>query len=108
MAAELQRKEAELRSKEAELQREKATIATLFATLTERDAALAKQEASARSAEAALKEKEASLPTLQVPANAALTRLEEAQGDIKGEYMRFLLRLILDLPETYLYSLVQS
>ena len=77
-------------------------------TLGERDAALPKQEVAARSAEAALKEKEDSLSTLQEQANAALARLEEAQGDIKGEYMRLLLRLILDLPETYLYSLVQS
>ena len=84
------------------------TIATLSATLAERDAALAKQEAVAQSAEAAVKEKEASLSTLQEQANTALARLEEAQGDIKGEYMRFLLRLILDLPEIYLYSLVQS
>ena len=80
----------------------------LSATLSERDAALAKQEAAARSAEATLKEKEDSLSTLQEQANAALAQLEEAQGDIKGEYMRFLLRLILDFPETYLYSLVQS
>ena len=101
-------RKAELQGKEAELQHEKATIAMLSATLTERDAALAKQEAAARSAEAALKQKEDSLSTLQVQVNAALTRLEEAQGDIKGEYMRFLLRLILDLPETYLYSPVQS
>ena len=77
-------------------------------TLIERDATLAKQEAAAQSAEAAVKEKEASLSTLQEQANAALARLEEVQGDIKGEYMRLLLRLILDLPKTYLYSPVQS
>ena len=99
---------AELLAKEAELQRERAAIATLTVTLEEKDAALAKQEAAAKSAEAAVKEKEASLSTLQEQANAALARLEEVQGGIKGEYMRFLLRLILDLPETYLYSPVQS
>jgi len=99
---------AELLAKEAELQCERAAVATLTATLEEKDVALVKQEAAARSAEAAVKEKEASLSTLQEQANAALAQLEEAQGDIKGEYMRFLLRLILDLPETYLYSLVQS
>jgi hypothetical protein len=92
----------------AELQREKVAVATLTSTLGERDAALPKKEAAARSAEAALKEKEDSLSTLQEQANAAVARLEEAQGDIKGEYMRFLLRLILDLPKTYLYFLVQS
>ena len=84
------------------------TVATLSATLTERDATLAKQEAAARSAEAALKEKEDSLSTLQAQANAALTRLEEAQGDIRGECMRFLLKSILGLLEAYLYFLVQS
>ena len=67
----------------------------LSATLSERDAALAKQEAAARSAEVALKEKEDSLSTLLAQADAALTRLEEAQGDIRGERMRFLLELIL-------------
>ena len=108
MAAELQRKEAELRSKEAELQREKATIAMLSVTLGERDVALARQEAAARSAEAALKEKEDSLSTLQAQANAVLTRLEEAQGDIRGECMSFLLKSILGLLEAYLYFLVQS
>ena len=107
-AHEVEAQAAELQRKEAELQREKVTVATLSATLTERDAALAKQEAAARSAEAALKEKEDSLSTLQEQANAALARLEDVQGDIKGEYMRLFLRLIFDLPETYLYSPVQS
>ena len=98
---------AELLAKEAELQRERAAVATLTATLEEKDATLAKQEAAAQSAEAVVKE-EASLSTLQEQVNAVLARLEEVQGDIKGEYMRLLLRLILDLPETYLYSPVQS
>jgi len=53
-------------------------------------------------------EKEDSLSALQEQANAALAWLEEAQGDIKGEYMRLLLTLILDLLETHLYSPVQS
>ena len=48
--------------------------------------------------------KEASLSVSQERADAAQAELEEAQGCIKGEYMRFLLKLILGLPRLIFVS----
>jgi len=105
---ELQGAEAELQCKEVELQREKATVTTLAITLTKKDVALEAREVAVQEADTALKEKEASLSVSQEWADAAQAEREEAHGCIKGEYMRFLLKLILGLPRLIFVSLFRA